>query len=366
MKRVGFIINSRVPALASLGAGMLPHHLLAGWDDARSPMSFMRFRWVAHEINRSGKLRYELYRPWRDYHAVVFLKSMGVHCEDKLSKLKESGTRTIFEANVDYYTEAPPQNLPGELAPTSEQRRTAIAMAASADAVIASSTELGRVCGNFAKRTAVVPDNIPPAIIPSSAPPSLARNGVLNLWWSGHEAKIYDFLSIAEALLAHAKRLHLHLVTGNFAKAKQKWPSDISRKMDELLSRLSHSFHRFRDISHLLRLYSSHGGVIVSPRYLDSPYNRSHSEWKLTLGLACALPGLGSPQPSYLEAASVAQGALEICSNDSEWTEAIGKILMNPEDARARAVAGRDRIMETYGTPRIAARHAAATESLLS
>lgn len=366
MKKVGFIINSRVPETASLRAGMLPHHLLAGWDDTGSPMSFMRFRWVAEEVNRSGKLRYELYRPWRNYDAVVFLKSMGKQCEAKLAQLKKRGTKTVFEANVDYYTEGPAQNLPGELAPTEEQRRTAIAMTGNAEAVIASSTELARVCSGYARGVTAVSDNIVPSIVPSSNPPPCAQGGVLHLWWSGMAAKLYDFLSVAGALGAHAKRLHLHLVTGDFTEAKRKWPTEISRNMDKLLSRVQHTFHRFRDIPDLLKLYSGHGGIIVSPRYLDSPYNRSHTEWKLTLGLACGLSGLGSPQPSYVEAAVASRGALKICTDENDWAEAIDNILRDPEGARARGISGRGSIMESYGTPQVAARHAAVLQHLLA
>ena len=73
MKRVGFVINSRFPEAASFGRGMRPHHLLIGWDDSGSPMSFMRFHWIAQEVNKSGAVRYELFKPWRRYDAVVFL-----------------------------------------------------------------------------------------------------------------------------------------------------------------------------------------------------------------------------------------------------------------------------------------------------
>jgi len=366
MKKVGFIINSRVPETASLRAGMLPHHLLTGWDDAGSPMSFMRFRWVAEEVNRSGKLRYELYRPWRHYDAVVFLKSMGKQCEANLAQLKERGTKTVFEANVDYYTDGPAQNLPGELASTEEQKRTAIAMTGNADAVIASSTELARVCSRYTKEVSAVPDNILPSMVPSGDPPPCVQGGVLHLWWSGMAAKLYDFLSVAGALSTHAKRLHLHFVTGDFGEVKQKWPDDMSRKMDELLSRLTHTFHRFRDIPDLLKLYSGNGGIIVSPRYLDSHYNRSHTEWKLTLGLACGLPGLGSPQPSYVEAAAASGGALEICSDENEWSQAIESILRDPDFARSRGISGRGVILQNYGTPRVAARHAAVLRNLFT
>lgn len=366
MKRVGFIVNSRIPELASLRAGMLPHHLATGWDDAGSPMSFMRFGWIAGEVNKSEKLHYELYRPWRRYHAVVFLKSMGNHCEAKLAQLKSRGTKTVFEANVDYYTEAPSQNLPGELAPTTEQRRTAIAMTQGADAVIASSTELAKICAQHAPETTCVPDNILDSLVPSSEPPACVQDGVLRLWWSGMAAKLYDFLAIADVLIANAGRIRLDLVTGEIEEAKRKWPPDVVRKMDDLLGRIPHTFHRFRGIPSLLKLYNCGGGVIVSPRFLESPYNRSHTEWKLTLGLACGLPGIGSPQPSYLEAAAAAPAALHICRSSDEWSAALERTLGDPEEACERAIAGRANVMKVYGTARVAPRHAAILESLLS
>jgi len=366
MKRVGFIVNSRVPETASFRAGLLPHHLITGWDDAGSPMSFMRFRWVAEEVNKSGEFHYELYRPWRRYAAVVFLKSMGKQCEAKLRQLKGLGIKTVFEANVDYYTEAAGSNLPGELAPTPHQRDTATAMATGVDAVIASSTELASVCTRYAKYAEPVPDNIPPALVPGSNPPCCVRDGVLHLWWSGIVAKLYDFLSVSGSLCAHAKYLHLHFVTGDFTEARQKWPAEVSRNMNKLLSRMPHTFHPFRGIPDLLRLYSKHGGVIVSPRYLDSPYNRSHTEWKLTLGLACGLPGIGSPQPSYVEAAAFSQGALQICGDENQWKEAIENILRDPEGARYRGIKGRNAVMENYGTPRVAARHVAVLRRLFA
>lgn len=366
MRRVGFIINSRVPKPASLRAGMLPHHLLTGWDDAGSPMSFMRFRWVADEVNRSGRLRYEVYRPWRRYDAVVFLKSMGPHCEAKLAQLKKRGTKTVFEANVDYYTDDPAHHLPGELAPTPEQRRTAVAMTIGVDGVIASSTELAKVCARHARDPQIVTDNILPSLVPAAAPPSCVEDGILQLWWSGMAAKLYDFLAIADVLVANNRRIHLHLVTSDINEAKKTWPAEVAQKLERLFVQVPHTFHRFRGIPELLKLYGERGGVIVSPRYLDSSYNRSHTEWKLTLGLACGLPGLGSPQPSYFEAATAASGALDICNGHEEWSEAIETIFRHPDEAWARGVAARANIMDTYGTPRIAGQHAAVLERILS
>lgn len=147
MKRVGFIINSRVPAPASLRKGMPPHALATGWDDAGSPMSFMRFRWIADALRSSNSTwRYELYRPWRSYEAVVFLKSMGERCHALAARLRDEGTCVIFEANVDYYTRFEGALRMDAMAPSAAQRADAIAMTQSANAVVASSWHLADVC----------------------------------------------------------------------------------------------------------------------------------------------------------------------------------------------------------------------------
>lgn len=364
MKRVGFVINSRLPRLAAMRGGMLPHHLLTGWDDAGSPMSFMRFRWVAEEVNRTGRLRYELYKPWRRYDAVVFLKSMGAACEAKMRGLQADGVRVVFEANVDYYTRAPVSNLPGDLAPTEKQRETALAMTSGADGVIASSRRLGEICKDFQERVKAVPDNIPPRLVPGGNPRSVTAP--LNLWWSGMAAKMYDFLLIERVLLARSKHLHLNFVTGDIQAALERWSPPEAARLRSLLEKVPHTIHRYSGIPELLRLYHSAGGVIVSPRFLDSPYNHSHTEWKLTLGLACGLSGLGSPLPSYIDAAAVGGGSLRICESEEDWATALDEILAAPGGAAERGALGRRAILDTYGTPRVASEHADFVAGLLA
>lgn len=366
MKRVGFIINSRVPDATAWRRGLLPHHWLWGWGDAGSPMHFMRFAWVAEEVNRSGDLRYELYRPWRNYAAVVFLKSMGPHCERLAARLRQAGTRVIFEANVDYYTESAAENLPGELAPTAEQRRAAVAMTSGADGVIASSRRLAEICSEWTRdgRAAVaVPDNIPPALVPKSPLGRGWADGKLRIWWSGMATKLYDFLLIGEVLAKCP--VELNLVTGDWARAMAGWPEGQQREFRRLLERVPHRFHAFRDIPGLLRLYREGGGVIVSPRFLDSPYNHAHTEWKLTLGLACGLGGVGSPLPSYEDAAEIAGGALRICRSVAEWEEVLGEHCAQPAAGVERGLAGAERILARYGTPEVAREHAAVLRTVL-
>ncbi len=360
MKRVGFIINSRVPQPAALIRGMPPHALLTGWDDSGSPMSFMRFRWIAAEVNRGKTLRYELYKPWRRYDAVVFLKSMGAASAGLMMRLRRLGTRVVFEANVDYYTIDGHSNLPGDLAPHAAQREQALCMTRGADAVIASSTHLAGVCRTFAEDVTAVPDNIAPSLVPQGPCGDGRTDGRLNVWWSGMAPKAYDLLLIKDVLAGVP--VHLHLVTGDLESSLQRWPEDRSREFREMLSRVAHTVHRYRDVADLMRLYHSAGGVIVSPRYLDSPYNLSHTEWKVTLGLACGLAGLASPQPSYLEAADVSGGQLQICRDAEEWRMQLNSLLQ----ISGGSCSGAEKILRRYGSPSVAGEHSATLERLLA
>ncbi len=322
MKRVGFIINSRVPDATSLfHGGLLPHHLLWGWDDSASPMSFMRFHWIARELLRTrSPFHYELYRPWRRYDSVVFLKSMGEHCVALARRLKAAGTTVIFEANVDYYTPRESQNHLAEMALTSRQQANAIEITETADIVIGTSRHLTKVCQAYNKRAYWVPDNVCLDLVPAESHSSRSSEEVLQLWWSGVAAKAFEFLLIAGVLKAFRDRVHLHLVTDDWQKGRSSWSEEQRQSMDDLLVTVPHTLHDFGSIGNLLALYSQGPGLILSPRFLDNPYNLGHTEWKITLGMACGLPAVASPLPSYLDVAERAQpGAIHICRTDEEW-----------------------------------------------
>jgi len=360
VKRVGFIINSRVPELASLKKGMPPHAFLSGWDDAASPMSFMRFRWLADAL-RAGESewRYELYRPWQTYEAVVFLKSMGPHCMALAGRLREEGTCVIFEANVDYYTRFEGEKRLDAMAPTSEQRANAVAITQYANAVIASSRHLAEVCRTLNRRTAWVPDNVNLKLRPSRLQTAPYGGGSLQLWWSGMAAKLFEFLAAEDAFVAVADHVHLHFVTDDLAGARRSWPLEVRDRLEKFLARIPHTFHRFHGVSHLLGLYGA-GGVIVSPRFLDTPYNLSHTEWKISLGMACEMPALASPVPSYVDVAKRSgDGAVTICESAQGWMEALEGVLSQREQLQERGWRAYEVVKQHYETGVVARQHAA-------
>lgn len=364
MKRVGFIINSRVPEVASLRKGMLPHALIAGWDDAESPMSFMRFHWIASALR--SRIHYELYRPWRRYDAVVFLKSMGGHCMKLARKLRKSGTRVVFEANVDYYTPFDGHAEIDAIIPTERQRAEAQEITEFADLVIGSSRHLTEVCRAVNSRSEWIPDNVNLDLIRTADLGTGDEGGRLNVWWSGMASKAFELLVAEEGLLASADRIHLHLVTDNLPEAALGWSDAVQVEMAKLLSRLRHTIHPFKGISDLLGLYSR-GGVIISPRSLDSPYNHSHTEWKLTLGMAVGLPAIGSAVPSYVDVRERSDSdAMRICKSAWDWREALDSVIEDPQARQRAGEAARMVVAEYYETSRVASRHADLIESVIA
>ena len=368
MKKVGFIINSRCPEARAFARGMRPWHLLTGWPDNGSPMHFMRFGWVAEEVNRrtDHSLHYELFKPWRDYDAVVFLKSMENGCADYAEWLRVRGRRVVFEANVDYYSEVVPGTLPAELVPDASQRAKAIRMTVAADAIIASSRRLAETCRSWNQHVTWVPDNIPTRLIPTPAVHASPAGKPLEIWWSGMPAKTADLLLIADVLGRLGKRVRLNIVSGDVEAALARFPADTAGRLRGLLAAVPHRLHHFRSIPDLLELYAAGPGVIISPRFLDNPYNAAHSEWKITLGMACGLPALASPQPSYLDVAERCchPHALTICRSGEEWEAAFARALVGGGHTEA-AAAAREVVRSHYSTEVVARIHAEAVRGAL-
>ena len=329
----------------------------------------MRYGWVAEAVNddpESG-MCYELFKPWRRYDAVVFLKSMEVGCADHAERLKEQGTKVLFEANVDYYTEGVEGNLPGYLRPTVDQRKKAIRMTSLADGVIASSSHLSRICRRWNPGTSWVPDHIPGRMIPKPRASTSPKDSTLHVWWSGMADKAADLLPAGEALRSMGNKIRLHLVTGNMKAALKRMDPATASRLEAMLSDVPAAFHPFTSVADLLTLYAEVGGVIISPRSLENPYNRSHTEWKITLGMACGLPAITSPQPSYLDVReqSADQSAVTICCSDSEWKSAFDTACRDDWHARA-SEAALCVVREHYITEAVAPRHADAVRAVLS
>jgi glycosyltransferase involved in cell wall biosynthesis len=350
--RVGFVIDNYIPTLPKvLRRGLRVDRFFTGWNTP-SPTGFMRFGWIAAAVNqRTAGVRYELYRVWQRYDAVVFLKSFDPSSLELARRLRGRDTRIVFDINVDYFTPASGEFRYDTMAPTNTQREAAIAMAREADLVITASRHLATACAPFARRVEWLPDHVNFDLVPALR--STAPDGPVNLWWSGEAVKLLDLLAIEEVLRKFAGRYRLRLVTSSLA-ALDKWKPGLKERFESMAREIKAEVIAFRTVPELLRQYGS-GGFILSPRFLDNSYNLGHSEWKLTLGMACGLPAMASPVPSYVDLAGSAEaGAIRICSDTADWDAALGDAI---EGRWGDPAAAREVVRTHYATDAVAARH---------
>jgi len=361
--RIGFVIDSQYPNL--LGAftrecGFL--NLFTGFP-SNSPVGFMRFGWIADAVNRVERdLHYELFRPFRRYDAVVFLKSMGKDCITLAQNLKKQGVKIVFDANVDYLTPAEGTFYYEGMAPTEAQRLDMLDMLNVADAVIADSELIAKHCQAIHPKVNWISDSVKMDLVPRP------RGGVnrdrLTVLWSGTSCKVFELLLIAPILLAHAERLRLVLVTDEWSGVERCF-EPYQQQVKDLLAGLEHEIIRFRSIEQLLSVYTD-GNLFVAPRFLDNTYNMGHTEWKITLPMACGRFVLASPQPSYLTVFARSNGkGLRICSNLNDWSREMNAVLGGTINLEEEGKYGRRTVETYYATEKIARVHAVLMRQLL-
>jgi glycosyltransferase involved in cell wall biosynthesis len=297
----------------------------------------MRVANVARWLNANTRLRNELYRPERRYDVVVFAKAMGERAQAAAERVRATGGRVVFDANVNYYEIWGDYDVP-RTKPTTEQQRDAEAMTRGADAVVADSSYILGIVRRYNERATWIPDNVDLRIF-RPRPPHEGR--VLRLVWSGRSQKARPLTLLREPLTG-ARGVELVVV------------SDAPPpELDELAEVVPVRFEPFslRGYARVLRSCDA----IVSPKRLVNGYELGHSEWKITLGMAAGLPAVASPQQSYVEAIA-AHGAGMVAESPEEWRAAVERL----RDPRLRAELGaraRQTVEELYSTPVIACRY---------
>lgn len=356
MIRIGFVVDGQVPTLAGCIRHGNPWALLLGWG-SRTAVAEMRFCWIAECINRGVHgVRYELYRPWRKYHAVVFLKSMNWESIALQQALHRKGTKTIFDANVDYFSDAVGTFFYDGMAPSKEQQDNARYMAGACDGVIADSSQIAEVVQQFNNNKAIIADNIPDRLITIDSNWCPTKNEPLELVWCGQAIKLFELLAVREVLVAWRDRIVLKIIT-NSMDYLQKWYPPFRTEFEELLSLVPHRIVPFNSIEALMAEYDA-GGVFISPRFLNNSYNLGHTEWKITLPMARGRVVLCSPQPSYCQVAEKTAGkGIRVCHDSAGWHGALRELTEPSFDWISEQRAAADVVQNHYSTTEVAGNH---------
>ncbi len=323
-----------------------------------------RFLWLAQYLDRHKELavEYSVYRPWKRYDLVIFLKSMGDRALTLLQRLEKRGTPCIFDINVNYFEPGGKEYF-SNMIPTTAQQDAVIEMTSVASAVIADSEYIADRCKQYNPRTIWLSDNVPMDLLPEYKTTSLG--GRLRLLWSGEAVKLFELLAAEEALVAFKDKVELVLIT-NDMNALDRLQPDIRKRLDHLLSVLTVRLIKFESIQQLFQVYSE-GGVLISPRFLDSPYNHGHTEWKITLAMACGRVAMCSPVPSYVTVAERSgQMGIRVLNDQTAWCKAFDEVLDNDFDWQKEEQAAFSVVDKFYSTRQIAFAHATFVKEIVN
>ena len=362
--RIGFIIDGRFPSIWSIIAGNCGILNLFRGYPSNSPMGFMRYGWIADAVNKNDpNLRYELFTPFHKYEGVVFLKSMGKDCFTLARRLKENGVRIVFDANVDYLTPAEGKFYYDGMAPTEAQRQDVMNMIEIADTIIADSEYILQKIRPFHNCLKWIPDNVRMDLVPVTKP--VIKQDRLILLWSGASCKVFELLLIASVLRNYAKYIRLILITDDWSSGLERCFEPYRKDIKDLLADLEHKIIPFRSIEQLLKIYGE-GDIFISPRFLDNSYNLGHTEWKITLPMACRRFVLASPQPSYVTVQKKSRGkGIRICTSSEEWDREIDNILSKEINLEEEGHQGRQTVESHYSSDVVARIHADMVEKVL-
>jgi len=297
----------------------------------------MRIANVGRWVNRNLPIYSEMYRADRRYEVVVFVKAMDENARRERERVQARGAKAVFDANVNYYEIWGDYELPNTQ-PTEEQRAAAVEMTERADAVVADSSYIYDIVGKLNDRAVWIPDNVDlrlfrPARRRRSATP-------VRLVWSGRSAKARPLQLLQE--LADALHGFELLVVSD------REPAELSGVRQALPT----TFQPFdlRGYARILRTCDA----IISPKRLVNGYELGHTEWKITLGMAAALPAVASPQRSYVEALGAGGGI--VADSHEEWIAAFEK-LRDPDVRCELGEQARATVEERYSTPVVARRY---------
>jgi glycosyltransferase involved in cell wall biosynthesis len=354
-RRIGWVIGDQLDRSPFHGTASL----------TTGGVGLARYAWLAAHVNARPELglHHEVYRRWRRYDGLVFLKSMGPRSLALLRRCRECGTVTVFDANVNYYERSGVEYYQRML-PSAEQTVQAVAITEAADGVIADSEFVLARCLRHNPSATWIPDSVAMELVPPIAP--WRRAGApLRLLWSGEAVKLFEILAIEDVLGRYARHVELVLVT-NALSALERWHDGWRARFEALLARVPHRLVPYRGIAHLFGVYAQ-GGVAISPRFLDNSYNLGHTEWKITLAMACGRIAVCSPVPSYVRVAERAGGGgIRVCGTAEEWEAALEALLGDRIDLDAEEAAARAVVERHYATAVVAPQHSAFLGGLLA
>lgn len=290
-KRIGF----KIPAL--------------GWYHKVPASTRIRAYDIIKAFDNDEQYRLELYKPLRKYDMVIFLKNYNHAAYQLAQRLKQKGTKVVFDININIFET-------GSVSVSEKQLEKGDHFARLCDAIITNSPyTLSILQQRFIEK-----------------PTYMLNEALSKYYFNVREIKDSDTLTLIWIGYAH-KASALLLIKNVLDELHQTIPLKViiiaEKEPDLSLINVPIEFRTYqhnRITEHLAR-----ADIFIAPRDLTDPYNLGHSFTKIGIAMAAGIPVVASPLPSYEPSPALC------CSSDEDWVEAL-KSLHSDLELRNRLI----------------------------
>lgn len=264
-------------------------------------------------------------RPERPADFAIFVRLQDRSILPIMAQQRKQGASVIFDMVVNYFE---PSGLVAGLGEpvSAEQVATVGQLVQAADAITCASRFIAERAGAVHNNVFVVPDSIDFDHFRHTISPAAFEKKRLTAVWSGVAKKSLELEQLLPLLARH--KIDLKIISDRrppFAR----WGRQIKGRLQTGTPHISFSRWHYRTFPQEIATAQ----IGLSPRALDSPYNRGHSSFKIAVLMAQGLPILSSSVPSYLDLMGPKANPVggRICDSVAEWEQVLADIVANRE-----------------------------------
>lgn len=276
----------------------------------------------------------ELYKPWKKYKIVLFIKTQSDKAVRTAKKLNAMGTKVMFDAYCEYITD--------ESKSQDKERCNILKIASYSNQLNVCSIEQQKDFMRYHSNVVLIPESVNDKFF--TVKKEHKNTGNITLVYCGYAKKAKDTLCIENELKWAQQEFGCKLL--------------YLCEQDPQLEQLSYDYIKYEqsEIQNQLLL----GDIMIAPRPMEGIETLAHSVSKIAYPLSVGLPVIASPVPSYLETPVL------ICKNSQEWKDAFRKLISNPNDRLELGNQGRQYVYNLLSLDVIGMRYKTSIEELIN
>lgn len=263
----------------------------------------------------------EIYKPFKKYDIVFFIKVHSDRAVKTAEKLKKQGTYLIMEPFCDFLDDPERQNDP--------QRLNVLKLTKLMDLIDACSTVQQEMFSKYHPNVNFIGDSVHDSFFEIRKEHMDKRE--VTLIYCGYGKKCRDTLNIKDVIVKLQKNY----------KCKVLFLSNEKPDITEF------EWDYVKYNQNIIGEQFVLGDIMIAPRPMEDIEKLSHSNTKIAYPMAFGIPVVASPVPSYMDSPAF------ICNTEEEWYNTLEKLINSVELRKEAGEVGRNFIWENYSLSHI-------------